>query len=210
MSLFQFAPKHVRCQATRIWYMVFWFWLNAMFAYEASGVEHIPIEGPVMLAGNHTGWFDTPMVVLGTPRDIRFIIDEKILHWPLIGPFVQQFPLVPVKRGREVDTFRAIIDVLKQGEAVCIFPEGQLTLDGRLQKFHNGVALIQKKANVPVIPFAITGGFKAWPWTRPFPIPTKLKMRFGPPIAPGSFESHDAMVRHLKAEVERLLALDAG
>jgi 1-acyl-sn-glycerol-3-phosphate acyltransferase len=156
--------------------------MTTVFQLRVDGSEHLPADGAFLLAGNHTGWLDAPALMVACDFPIRFMVAERVLQWPVIGALVKQFPILPVTPGKERRCLRATLDRLAQGDRVCIFPEGKLSETGRVESFQGGVGYLQRKSGVPVVPFAIHGGYEAWPWGRWLPRRHPIAITFGPPI----------------------------
>ncbi len=148
----------------------------------ASGVAHWGRRKTVILAGNHTGWLDPLIVGAIFERRTRFLVMEEALNWPVIGHLASVLGAIPLKRGKGLDALKAAEDCLAKGESVLIFPEGKLTRDGSIGEFQSGVARLQKDTQCPIVPFAISGGFEAWPKDRKMPRPAAIRITVGRPL----------------------------
>jgi 1-acyl-sn-glycerol-3-phosphate acyltransferase len=87
-----------------------------------------------------------------------------------------------------------------------IFPEGNRSPDGNLLPFQKGVALILRRANVPVIPAAIHGTYEAWPLTRKLWRISPVRVAFGAPINLDGLTTDEAITASIESEIRRLLA----
>jgi 1-acyl-sn-glycerol-3-phosphate acyltransferase len=71
---------------------------------------------------------------------------------------------IPVRRGQaDIGSIRAILEKLKQGRGVCLFPEATRTSDGKIASLKGGFTLLSRRGNAPVIPVVIDGAFECWP-----------------------------------------------
>ena len=105
------------------------------------------------------------------------------------------------KRPLRKETIRR----LQQGHIVNLYPEGKRTPDGRIQPLQRGVALIIKRANVPVIPAAIIGAYEAWPIHGRFPRPAPVRIRLGAPMDLATLQSDDQIIAAIDSELRRML-----
>lgn len=155
--------------------------LRVFFQFQLEGTQYLRGRGSVILAGNHTGFLDAPLVIASFYRPIRFLVAEQVFHWPLIGWIVRRAGVIPVRPGRST-AYKEALERLKRGEAIGIFPEGKLTKDGTLAPFHKGAARLNLESHTRIIPFVIHGGFEAWPWQKKLPRLRKVIIQFGVPI----------------------------
>lgn len=163
--------------------------LKTFFKLEIQGLEHLnKHKGHVILAGNHTGFLDVPILMSASNRYIRFLAAEAVFSWAIVGWVMQRGGVIPVSKGKGKDALSDAIAFLKGSNAVGIFPEGKLTTDGRLGNFHKGVAVLHKKTGAPIIPFAIHGGYEAWGWQKSIPNLNKLTIQFGEAIQYTEFD----------------------
>jgi 1-acyl-sn-glycerol-3-phosphate acyltransferase len=92
---------------------------------------------------------------------------------------------------------------LRQGRPLILYPEGERSIDGTPKIFKKGAAILSIHLQVPIMPVAIEGFYKAWPRNRPFQGFTPLKMIFGDPILPPpESEASEAAYEKLTAELK--------
>jgi long-chain acyl-CoA synthetase len=94
--------------------------------------------------------------------------------------------------------------VLRSGKALCVFPEGSRSRDGRLKDFKKGVAIIAKELNIPLVPVALTGTYDMMKAGRLLPRPARVSVTFGKPVHPAGM-SYDEITQRLRDEVARML-----
>ena len=144
--------------------MRFMIWLlsHSMYRVEHKGLEAIPDEGAAVLVCNHVSFVDALLVGGAVRRPVRFVMYYKIYNLPVLNFIFRTAGTVPIA-GRNEDlliydaAFKKIAEYLRNGEVVCIFPEGKLTTDGELDEFKNGIERIIETNPVPVIPMALQG-----------------------------------------------------
>jgi len=184
--------------------------MRVFFSLEYDGLHYLKDQpGAVILAGNHTGWLDTLALGSACNRRIRFLAAEWVTKWPIIGPMIVALGGIPVRPGKGTHALEEAVECLRRGETVCIFPEGVLSVDGNLAQFRSGVAKLHKESGCPVIPFAIYGGYEAWPYNRRWPRLHKIAIHFGVPLSKLDSSLSDAtdeledMVGFMKASLDR-------
>ncbi len=156
---------------------------RVLFRLEVSGTEHVPRTGPVLLAGNHTGFVDGPLVFLVAPRAAAMLAKSEIF----VGAGLRVLGwlgLIPVHRGRaDRDALHAGLAVLAAGGALGVFPEGTRGA-GRLDTVNDGLAYLALRSGAAVVPIAVLGTADAWPRGPKVPR-TRIPVRvvFGRPVA---------------------------
>jgi hypothetical protein len=143
--------------------------LKILFRLNIKNAMLVPETGRAILAGNHSGFLDTLILIAAVPRPIRFMAAEDVFHWPVIGGILRLAKVIPLSPGRGTQGLNAALEKLNDGELLCIFPEGKLTMDGTVGKFRKGVCYLHQKSEAPIIPFSLHGGFEAWGWGMPLP-----------------------------------------
>lgn len=126
-----------------------------------QGVERIP-RGGVLLVANHANWKDPPLLTFVLDRAVRFLAKEELFRVPVLGGALRFAGNFGIRRG-EADR-RALVTalrVLAAGLPLGFFPEGHRSPTGALIRAHPGVAMVAKRADVPIVPIAITGTKRA-------------------------------------------------
>ena len=144
--------------------MRFMIWLlsHSMYRVQHKNLELIPDEGAALLVCNHVSFVDALLIGGAVRRPIRFVMYYKIYNLPVLNFIFRTAGTIPIA-GRSEDeviyeqAFNKIAQYLNEGELVCIFPEGKLTTDGKIDEFKAGVTRILERTPVPVIPMALQG-----------------------------------------------------
>ena len=135
--------------------------LKILYRPIAKGTENIPKEGAVIFAGNHKHAFDPVVVMTHTDRIVHYMAKESIFKG-LHGKLLEAIGIIKIHRTKSNPVAVAeAIQILKQGGAIGIFPEGTRNrTEEELLKFRHGAVAIAKKSNAPIIPFAIRGKYR--------------------------------------------------
>jgi 1-acyl-sn-glycerol-3-phosphate acyltransferase len=149
------------------------------------GLENIPSSGPFILAVNHQSFFDPIFAGIMLRGQLCFMARDSLFNSRIFGPLLKSVKAIPVRRGQaDLASIKAIIAHLKQGDAVCLFPEATRTTDGRISPFKGGFTLLSRRGNAPVVPVLIDGAFECWPRHKKLFIPgSKITVTYGQPIS---------------------------
>jgi len=133
---------------------------RCVYRFRMRGEEHIPTEGPAIIACNHVSFVDAVLLMAASPRPIRFVMDHRIFAVPVLGWLFKLGKAIPVAPQKEdpaayAAAFEAADRVLADGDLLGIFPEGGITRDGALQPFKGGIMKILERRPVPVVPVAL-------------------------------------------------------
>jgi 1-acyl-sn-glycerol-3-phosphate acyltransferase len=146
-----------------------------------TGRELVPPTGPVLLAGNHSGWLDGPLVVIEAPRPVRCLTKTEMFVGPL-GHFLHLIGQIPVDRSRPDRTALAeAVHELHDGGAVGVFPEGTRGT-GEMDAVHDGIAYLAVRGECPIVPVACLGTSEVWPPGARFPRRMPIDVVFGAPF----------------------------
>ena len=160
-----------------------------IYRVTATGVEHFP-EGGFLLLPNHITWVDAIVLMLASPRRIRFIIDEGVYRNRFLHPVLRAVGCIPITSRKAKDAMREAAEKIRAGEIVCLFPEGELSRSGSLLRLRRGYEIIARQAEAPVVPvwldrlwgsiFSFQGGrfFTKWPSA----VPYRVMVAFGKPL----------------------------
>ncbi|MER5866470.1 lysophospholipid acyltransferase family protein [Kitasatospora sp. NPDC002040] len=163
---------------------------KALYRPVIEGLENVPRGGGVILASNHLSFIDSVVIPLTAPRQVFFLAKAEYftgtgLKGALSKAFFQAINAVPVERG-EIKAVQASLDsaleILRDGKAFGIYPEGTRSLDGRLYRGKTGVGWLALTAGVPVVPVALEGPADILPVGKRIPRLRKVTVRFGEPL----------------------------
>lgn len=156
------------------------FILKVFFRMEVKGRSNVPKEGGLLVISNHCSQMDPVIIGSVLPRRLYYMAKEELFKIPFLRSLIVALGAFPVRR--ETGDLRAlskIVDLVKKGEAVLLFPEGSRSEDGEVKEFMHGVSFIAFKAGVPVLPVAVRGSFEAMPKGKVIPKLTKISVRIG-------------------------------
>ncbi|MBP9854590.1 MAG: MFS transporter [Candidatus Omnitrophica bacterium] len=175
--------------------LVVWLLANTLYKIRVINRHKVPDKGGALLVSNHVSFVDAVLLVVTVQRPIRFVMSRDVYKWPFLNPFVKFARVIPIDhKDSPKEIIRALNtakEALKNGELVCIFPEGQLTRTGNTLKFSGGVEHIVKGVECPIIPihldriwgsiFSWENGKFLWKWPKIFPYPVTVS--FGDPLS---------------------------
>jgi 1-acyl-sn-glycerol-3-phosphate acyltransferase len=145
--------------------------LRALFRVRRTGPQPALPAGGMLVCSNHQSYLDPAFVQLVFARRLTFVMTNDFYRVKKANWFFRLVGAMPVAPGRMAwATMRRAAALLRLGHAVVVFPEGRLSEDGTLHPFQRGVAVLVRRARVPVVPVAIEGSRRAWPkgakWVR--------------------------------------------
>ena len=155
-----------------------------------TGLEHVPAEGPVILASNHLSFVDSVVIPIVVPRKVVFLaksdyFDGTGLKGLASRVWFEGLGMLPVDRD---DTKAALasldtaLQVLGRGEAFGIYPEGTRSRDGRLYRGRTGIGHLALTAGCPVVPVGLRNTEKLQPVGSNRPRLVKVDVAFGEPL----------------------------
>ena len=127
--------------------------------YSYEGLENIPQDKAVLFLGNHVSWLDWIILQLPMKRQINFLMDKDIYHWPFLNRMFTKGETIPLSSKASKDAFKEAHKRLSDGKMVAIYPEGGISKDGELGKFYRGYEMIPQNYDGVIVPFYIDGIF---------------------------------------------------
>lgn len=158
--------------------------VRAWLDLRVAGADHIPRDGPVLLAANHVSFLDP--VVLATVcyrqgRKVRFLTLSDLFQRPVVGWALRAGRMIPVVRGGGPERMvHAACDALDAGQAVLVYPEGRIT-PGRRVPAQPGAGLLALRTTSPVVPLC-SYGLASPPGRRIPPLRQRAAVTVGPPV----------------------------
>lgn len=156
-----------------------------------EGRENVPLEGAVIFASNHLSFIDSIAIPVAAPRPVHFLAKSSYFEgagfqgW-LSRTFFQSIGAIPVRRGAgqaALDALDLQRQLLDEGLAVALYPEGTRSTDGRLYKGRTGVAFLALQTGAPVVPVGLIGTDKVMPVGAKMPtVSERITVRFGTPL----------------------------
>ncbi len=184
-------------------------WFNWRF----EGMEHIPEEGPVLVAANHISYFD-PLahgyMLVRAGRRPRYLAKRELYgHW-FLRRLLEGAKQIPVERGTgSAAPVEAAGRALKEGEVVVVYPEGTVTKnpDFTPMKAKTGIARLTLATDVPVLPVAVWGSQKVWQrdGARSLAFGRPIWLKAGPPLDFSRFEGRESDPAVLREVTETVM-----
>lgn len=171
-------------------------WWCRLVAYSIFARIHVHGEGHIrgdetyVYMANHSSLIDTPALFGYLPYQFKIMAKKELFYVPFMGWHLWTSGNFPVDRsdGRKTaKSLRMVIEGVRGGKSLAIFPEGTRTPDGRLQEFKPGAFKIALRAGVPIVPVTIRGTFRLLPKTTLAPRPGRVDVFIGEPIATAGY-----------------------
>lgn len=171
---------------------------KAVYRPTLTGAENIPENGRVILAGNHTNYFDCLLVASTTKRCVHYLAKDELMRGPLKLIF-GSLGIIPVnRRQKDKAALETAEAMLREEKLIGIFPEGTINrTDDVIMPFKFGAVKMARDTETPVIPFVITGKYK--------PFKRNIKVRFFEPMTVGENleDANNNLMNIVKTEIVR-------
>jgi 1-acyl-sn-glycerol-3-phosphate acyltransferase len=186
--------------------------LRTVYRPQVHGFEHIPRSGPLIIAGNHVSFADEIFTPLAARRQVFYLAKSEYftaagLKGRAMAAFFGGIGQVPVDRTSTRAAAASIdvcVQLLAEGKAFGIYPEGTRSPDGRLYRFRTGVARVALRAGAPVVPVGLVGtdrvqppGSRSWRWAA-------VEVNFGAPMDFAGRACEERSARSLRAITEQI------
>jgi 1-acyl-sn-glycerol-3-phosphate acyltransferase len=152
--------------------------MTLAFSFRVDGKANIPRTGPALLIANHQSYLDPVIVGLASRRHLAFLARKTLFRHKGFRWLIESLNAVPIdQEGIGKEGIKTILEEMKKGRAVVVYPEGERTGHGGLNPLKPGIQLLIKRTQAPIVPIGIAGAFDALPRWRKFP-------RFSPLFLP--------------------------
>jgi 1-acyl-sn-glycerol-3-phosphate acyltransferase len=184
--------KRDRSRTLMVWYRIVQHVTTLLFSIQggirASGRQHLPKAGGVILVSNHLSHFDVFVLGIPLPRPLNYVARSS-LFFPPLGFLIRTVGGFPIQRdGMGAQGLKETLRRLRNGGIVTLFPEGTRSRDGSLGSFKQGISTLAARAHVPILPAAVAGTFEAWPRGQALPSSHPIWIHYGEPILPEQLE----------------------
>ena len=174
------------------------------------GGENLQKHKVAVYAANHTSYMDTPVIFSALPFQFRILAKKELWSLPFIGWYLNRSGQIPIdtENGHSaLSSLGAGVKALRSGMPLFVFPEGSRTPNGDLQAFLSGAAFLAIRAQVPLVPIALSGVYDLLPiHTRHF-YPGDLVLSVSTPIetAGMTIRQADELTARVRSEIARML-----
>lgn len=194
---------------------LFRFWADAVMwavgaKHTASGVENADPSRSYVVVSNHLSLIDTPLLVRYLPLAVRFLAKRELFSVPVMGGYMKRTGHIPIDRGNARTALQSIAEAaraLREGHrSILIYPEGTRSMDGLMQPFKDGAAVLAIRAGLPVLPCAVEGTRDVLPARGVVLMPARVHLRVGKPIETAhlTIKDREALTRELERAVGEL------
>lgn len=175
-----------------------------------KGAENLLKHPVAVYAANHTSYMDTPVVFSSLPFQFRILAKKELWSMPFIGWYLNRSGQIPIdtENGRAaLSSLSAGVKALRMGMPLFVFPEGSRTPNGDLQAFLSGAAFLAIRAQVPLVPVALSGVYDLLPMHTHHFYPGDLILSAGEPIDTTgmTIRQADELTARVRSEIARML-----
>jgi len=207
--LVSFVDKRgrVQHQIARIWARALV--LGSCCSLTVRGAENLRKYPVAVYASNHTSYMDTPVIFAALPFQFRILARKEL--WPIvfIGWYLDRSGQIPIDTANPRASIASLgfgIKALRSGMPLFVFPEGGRTSDGELRPFLSGAAYLAIRAQVPLVPIALSGVYDLLPIHTRHLYPGELTISVGEPIVTVgmTLRQTDELTAQLRTAIEGL------
>ena len=182
--------------------------------FHLHGTSNVPASGPVLIVSNHFGAVDPAIIGAWTPRPVWFMAKAELFTGAFAWLMRAYHAFPVVRHSPDRTALRRAFDLLKQGSAVVLFPEGHRSETARLLRAEPGAGFVARRSGAPLVPIAITGTQNVLGRHTIIPRRAEVAMRFGEPFQlpdrnhDGSQMDHQQSADYLMAKIAQLLPFE--
>ena len=149
------------------------------------GIEHLQANKTYVYMANHASLIDTPALFAYLPFQFRIMAKKYLFYVPFMGWHLWTAGNFPIDRSdarKTAGSLKKVIEGIRRGKSLAVFPEGTRSPDGKLQEFKQGTFKLALRAGVPIVPITIIGTNKLLPKGSLVPRPGRVDVVIGEPI----------------------------
>ncbi len=207
ISLFEKSGR-TQHRVARLWARIC-IWITGS-TLTVRGAEHLRKHRVAVYASNHTSYMDTPVIFASLPFQFRILAKKELWPMAFIGWYLGRSGQIPIDTTNTHATLSSLgagVKALRSGMPLFVFPEGGRTQTGELQPFLSGAAYLAIRAQVPLVPLALSGVYDLLPIHTHHLYPGELVLTAGEPIETAGMTVRQTgeLTARLRAAIEGLL-----
>lgn len=173
---------------------------------DVRGLEHLPLEGAVVLTANHVTNFDVIPMQISLPRPIFYMGKAELFKVGMVDAVFRRMGAFPVHRGEKDQwAMRHAARVLEHGQVLGMFPEGTRSQGRGLGVAKTGAARLAIDAHCPIVPMALVGSDRFF---SQFPRPNPVTVSLLPPILPTADDTPLSLIDRVMFSLASALPAD--
>lgn len=152
---------------------------------EIKGQENLPQNETVVYMVNHQSDLDWPIIFMAVPGQYLFLAKKELFDVPIFGTYMRLQKYIPIDRNSirsTLKSYQTVIDRIKAGNSIVMYPEGTRSYNKKMQKFKSLSFSFLRKARVRVVPIAIDGSINVQKKGSKIIYPGKVKVKILPPV----------------------------
>jgi long-chain acyl-CoA synthetase len=181
-----------------------------LLRFDLRGLENLPQRGPLILAVNHQSYLDALIVLSALPHALArrtvMLGKPKYVGSGWRGRVARRLNMAAIDADANLGSaMRLSAQMLREGKALLLFPEGERSIDGELGHLRRGAAILACHGGVPVVPAVIDGTHRVWPRGRAPQRLSRVGLRFTAPLdlPPGAAADFNAATVALTAQLQQ-------
>jgi 1-acyl-sn-glycerol-3-phosphate acyltransferase len=197
--------------------MMPWYWIcrllinvftRTLFKITAHTPQNVPAKDGVLLLANHQSNLDPTTIAMCLPRELHYLAKESLFKNRIANSFLRSVNANPVNINQkgDIQAIKGMINQLKEGHAVLIFPEGTRSHTGEMCDLKAGFDLIIRKSKVPIVPVIIHGSIKCLGIDQPIQTGHNIDIYYGKPIPYSDLENleRSQLVQFIQSKLQTM------
>jgi len=182
-----------------------------MFDLKVYGSHRVPRDGGILLVSNHQSYLDPVLLGVRLPRTLSYMAKATLFKIAPFAWFIRSLGAFPVRQGEgDIRALKEAIERAQEGHALMIFPEGSRSDDENVLPIEPGIALVIRKAKVPVVPAVIDGSIDAWPRDHKLFRSRPIRVLYGKPMDLSGLSREEVVEKIGRVFREMLAELRSG
>jgi 1-acyl-sn-glycerol-3-phosphate acyltransferase len=171
------------------------------------GTENLSKTESYVFVCNHLSYLDIPALFRAIPHNLHFVAKKEIKWVPFIGWYMYATGMIFVdrsNRNKAIASLDRAGKLIKKGRDVLMFPEGTRSKSGEIGEFKKGPFMLATKADIAIVPVAISGTEKVLPAGKFTISPSRVSVLIGKPMRMAKGQHINEYIKEVQGEVSKL------